>query len=182
MKRLLVAHQFPVVRYGLIKLIEEHVECAVAAEADTVSQALQRVREAEWDVVVIGFSFGGQGGLKLLKAISEIRPSARLIVFSRHSEEVYARQSLKAGAAGYLTKDSSRAEVVHAIQAVLSGERYVRPQLAERRARPHRALSDREYEVMRLLASGRTVGDIASLLSLSERRVSTYRAHLLQKL
>jgi DNA-binding NarL/FixJ family response regulator len=182
MKRLLVAHSFPLVRYGLLKLVEEHIDGVVAAEASTVSQALQRVREAAWDVVVIGFSFGGQGGLELLKAITEIRPKMPVVVFSRHVEEVYAHRSFKAGAAAYVTKDSSRAEVVHAIQTVMSGGRYVRPQLAETGVHPHRPLSDREYEVMRLLASGRTVGDIASLLSLSARTVSTYRARLLQKL
>jgi DNA-binding NarL/FixJ family response regulator len=182
MKRLLVAHGFPVVRYGLIKLVEEHLHGVVAAEAGTVTQTLQRVREAEWDVVVIGFSFCGEGGLELLKAIKEIRPNVRVLVISSHVEEAYARRSLKAGAAGYVTKDSSRAELVHAIQTVMSGASYVRPHLADTRVHPHRVLSDREFEVMRLLASGRTVGDIASLLSLSDRTVSTYRARLLQKL
>jgi DNA-binding NarL/FixJ family response regulator len=114
-----------------------------------------------------------------------------VLVVSTHSEDLYARRSFKAGAAGYVTKDSSRAALVHAIQKVMSGGRYVSPHLAEtlvadlesRRVHPpHQTLSDREFEVMRLLASGKTVGEIASLLSLSGRTISTYRARLLHKL
>jgi len=191
MKRLLVVHSFPVVSYGLIKLVEEHLHEVTVVEAGTGSEALQRVREADWDLVVMGLSFGGRGGLELLKAIKEVRPKLPVLVFSIYSEELYARRSFKAGAAGYVRKDSSRAEVLQAIQKVMSGGRYVSPQLAEtliadlesRRAHPpHRALSDREFEVMRLLASGQTVSQIASLLSLSSRTISTYRARLLRKL
>jgi DNA-binding NarL/FixJ family response regulator len=139
----------------------------------------------------MGLSFGGRGGLELLKAIKDLRPKVAVLVVSAHSEELYARRSLKAGAAGYVTKDSSQAELVHAIQKVMSGGRYISSRLAEtlvedleseRVPPPHRALSDREFEVMRLLASGKTVGEIASLLSLSDRTISTYRARLLHKL
>jgi DNA-binding NarL/FixJ family response regulator len=191
MKRLLIVHRFPVVRYGIVKLVEEHFDRVAVTEAGTVNQALQRVREADWDLVVMGLCFSGRGGIELLKTIKELRPKLAVLVFSSHSEELYARRSLKAGAAGYLTKDSSRAEIVHAMQKVMSGGRYVSPQLAELLAAdlssrrihpPHRALTDREFEVMRLLASGKTVGEIASLLSLSDRTISTYRTRLLQKL
>jgi two-component system, NarL family, invasion response regulator UvrY len=131
------------------------------------------------------------GGGELLKAIKALRPKLAVLVFSVYSEEMYARRSFNAGAAGYLTKDASRAEVMRAIQRVISGGRYVSPEVGEtlaadleaRRAHPpHRALSDREFEVMRLLASGKTIGEIASLLSLSNRTISTYRSRLLQKL
>jgi DNA-binding NarL/FixJ family response regulator len=191
MNRVLVVHRFPVVRYGVIKLVEEHFRRVVAAEAGTVSEALQHLREKDWDLVVMGLSFGGRGGLELLKAIKELRPKLPVLVLSTHSEELYARRSFEAGAAGYVTKESSRTEVLHAIQKVMSGGRYVSPDLAEtlvadlgsRRVHPpHRLLSDRELEVMRLLASGKTVGEIASLLSLSGRTISTYRARLLHKL
>jgi DNA-binding NarL/FixJ family response regulator len=191
MKRVLIVHRFPLVRYGLVKLVEEHFHGVTVAEAATVSEALQRVREANWDLVVMGLSFGGRGGLELLKAIKGLRPKVAVLVVSAHSEELYARRSLKAGAAGYVTKDSSQAELVHAIQMVMSGGHYVSSTLAEtlvedpeslRVPPPHRALSDREFEVMRLLASGKTVGEIASLLSLSDRTISTYRARLLHKL
>lgn len=190
MKRLLVVHRFPVVRYGLVKLVQEHFHGVAVAEAGTVSQALQRVREEDWDLVVTGLSFGGRGGLELLKAIKDLRPKVAVLVFSAHSEELYARRSFKAGAAGYVTKDSSQAELVHAIRKVMSGDRYMSSKLRETlvgnleplRVPPHQALSDREFEVMRLLASGKTVGEIASLLSLSVQTISTYRARLLHKL
>ena len=191
MKRLLIVHRFPVVRYGLIKLIEEHLHGVLVAEAGTASDALKRVRDANWDLVVMGLSFPGRGGVELLKAVRALRPNLAVLVFSVYSEEMYARRSFNAGAAGYLTKDASRAEVVRAIHRVISGGRYVSPELGEtlaadlesRRAHPlHRALSDREFEVMRLLASGKTIGEIASLLSLSDRTISTYRARLLEKL
>jgi two-component system invasion response regulator UvrY len=191
MKRLLVVHRFPIVRYGLIKLVDEYVDGVAVSEADTVGQALQRVREADLDLVVMGLSLGGRGGLGLLKAIKDLRPQLPVIVFSTHPEEMYARRSVAAGAVGYVTKDSSRAEVAHAIQKVLSGGSYMSTRLAETRVadlesprgdRGRRVLSDREYEVMRLLAAGHTVDDIAGRLSVSDRTISTYRARLLRKL
>src|ERR1700730_17800042 len=111
MKRMLVVGGFPIVRYGLIKLVEEHFHGAVPAEAGTASQALQRVREADWDLVVMGLGFGGPGRLEFLKAIKALRPKLAVLVYSNHSEDLYARRSFKAGAAGYLTTHSSRAEV-----------------------------------------------------------------------
>jgi two-component system invasion response regulator UvrY len=191
MKRLLVVHRYPVVRYGLIKLIEAHLPGVLVAEAGTASEALERVREADWDLIVTGLSFPGRGGVELLKAIKALRPRVPVLVFSAHSAEMYARRSFSAGAAGYLTKDAPWTEVVRAIERVMSGGRYVSPQVAETLAAdlesqqahpPHRALSDREFEVLRLLASGKTIGEIATLLSLSDRTISTYRARLLQKL
>jgi DNA-binding NarL/FixJ family response regulator len=139
----------------------------------------------------MGLSFGRRGGLVLLTRIKHLRPTLPVLVVSTHSEEVYARRSFKAGAMGYATNDSSRAEVVSAIRQVMSGGRYVSPHLtgghaaepgAGRRHSAQRALSDRELEVMRLLASGMTVRDIASLLSVSDGTVRTYRARLLHKL
>jgi DNA-binding NarL/FixJ family response regulator len=131
MKRLLVIHRFPIVRYGLIKLVDEYVQDVYVSEAGTVTQALQCVRETDWDLVVMGLSFGSSGGLELLKAIKDLRPQLLVIVLSSHAEELYARRSFAAGAAGYVTKDSSRAEVVHAIREVMSGGRYRSAQLAE---------------------------------------------------
>jgi DNA-binding NarL/FixJ family response regulator len=191
MKRVLIVHRFPVVRYGLIRLIEEHFRRVVVVETGTIDEALEHVREADWDLVVMGLSFGGTGGLELLKAIKDLRPQLPVIVFSTHAEELYARRCFAAGAAGYVTKDSSPAEVAHAIRKVLSGGCYLSSRLAETRAdalnspprgRAHRVLSDREYEVMRLLAAGHTVGDIAGRLSVSPRTITTCRAHLLRKL
>jgi DNA-binding NarL/FixJ family response regulator len=179
------------VRYGLIKLVDEYVHGVAVSEAGTATQALQCVREADWDLVVMGLSFGGRGGLELLKAIKHLRANLPILVFSMHAEEHYAHRSFKAGAAGYLTKDRPGAELVQAIRKVIAGGRYVSPQFAETLVAdlnsridhpPHDTLSDREFEVMRLLASGKTVGEIASLLLLSGRTISTYRARLLNKL
>jgi DNA-binding NarL/FixJ family response regulator len=190
-KRLLVVHTFPVVRYGVRKLVEEHCRGLVAEEAAGPDDALDRVREGDWDLVVMGLSFGGRGGLELLKALKQLRANLPILVFSMHSEDHYARRSFKAGAAGYLTKDCPSTELVQAIRKVVAGGRYVSPRLAETLVAdlnsridrpPHDTLSDREFEVMRLLASGKTVGEIASLLLLSGRTISTYRARLLNKL
>jgi DNA-binding NarL/FixJ family response regulator len=191
MKRLLVVYRFPIVRYGLIKLVDEYVHGVAVSEAGTATQALQCVREADWDLVMMGLSFGRTGGLELLKAIKDLRPQLPVIVFSTHAEELYARRCFAAGAAGYVTKDSSRAEVAHAIRKVLSGGCYMSSRLSETRVadlesprgdRVCRVLSDREYEVMRLLAACHTVRDIARRLSVNDRTISTYRARLLRKL
>jgi DNA-binding NarL/FixJ family response regulator len=191
MKRLLIVHRFPIVRYGLTKLVEEYVQGVAVSEAGAVMQALECVRDADWDLVVMGLSFGRTGGLELLKAIKDLRPHLSVIVFSTHAEELYARRSFAAGAAGYVTKDSSRAELAHAIRNVLSGGCYMSTPLAEtgvvdikspRGNRGRRVLSDREYEVMRLLAAGHTVDEIAGRLSVNARTISTYRARLLRKL
>jgi DNA-binding NarL/FixJ family response regulator len=179
------------VRYWLIKLVDEYVHGVAVSEAGTATQALQCVREAHWDLVMMGLSFGRTGGLELLKAIKDLRPHLSVIVFSTHAEELYARRSFAAGAAGYVTKDSSRAELAHAIRKVLSGGCYMSSRLSETRVadleaprgdRMCRVLSDREYEVMRLLAAGHTVRDIARRLSVNDRTISTYRARLLRKL
>jgi DNA-binding NarL/FixJ family response regulator len=178
------------VRYGLMKLVDEYVQGVAVSETGTVMQALQRVRGADWDLVMMGLSFGGASGLELLKAIKDLRPQLPVLVFSTHAEGLYARRSFAAGAAGYITKDSSPAEVACAIRTVMSGGRYLSSQLAEtpvafgsRGGDPaHRVLSDREYEVMRLLAAGHTVGDIAGRLSVSNRTISNDRARLLRKL
>ena len=183
-KRVLVVHRFPIVRCGVIKLIEAHIVDVVVDEAATVSLGLQRVREASWDLVAVGFSFGDRSGIELVKGIKALRPNVPVLVFSTHSEEAYAHRSFDAGAAGYVTLDSSREEVVRALQTVLSGAKYVSPRVGAmlRSLDSRRALSDREYEVMRLLASGRTVSEIASLLSLSVRTIRTSRTRVVHKL
>jgi two-component system invasion response regulator UvrY len=139
---------------------------------------------------VLDLSLGGRSGLELIKQFKEIRPRLPILVLSMHSEEQYARRSFRAGAAGYITKDSPRAELVRAVNNVIKGGRYVSAGLAEilitdlERGSDgplHEALSNREFEVMCLIASGKTVGEIASLLSLSDKTISTYRARILEK-
>jgi len=142
-------------------------------------------------MVVLDLSLSGRSGLDVLKDLKQIQPGTPVLVLTMHSEEQYARRAFKAGAAGYITKDSSRAELSTDIDKVLSGGKYVSPILAEKLITylekgtdrpPQDMLSDREFEVMRLIASGKTVSEIAQLLALSDKTISTYRARILEKM
>jgi two-component system, NarL family, invasion response regulator UvrY len=142
-------------------------------------------------VAVLDLSLGDASGLEVLKELKQVRPKLPVLILSMHSEEQYARRAFKAGAAGYITKDSPRAELVEAISRVIEGRRYVSSALAETLAAdlergdyraPHESLSDREFEVMCLISSGKTLSEIADLLSLSEKTISTYRARVLEKM
>lgn len=149
------------------------------------------MREQDWDIVVLDISLGGRSGLEVLKEIKQIRPRLPVLILSMHSEEQFARRAFRAGADGYITKDSPRSELVKAIMKVTEGGSYVSSALAEKLVvdlrrdtdrPPHETLSDREYEVMRLIASGKTIGEIADLLSLSNNTISTYRSRILDKM
>lgn len=192
MMRILLVDDHEVVRDGVKKIFEEERSVDTHfGEASTPPEALHLATEQEWDVVVLDLSLGGRSGLEVLKELNNIRPKLPVLILSMHSEEQYARRAFKAGAAGYVTKDSPRDELFQAIKKVISGARYVSPSLAEKlvvdlsrgesRA-PHETLSDREFEVMCLIASGKTVGEIADLLSLSDKTISTYRGRLLEKM
>src|SRR5229473_2524629 len=191
MKRILIVDDHEVVREGIRQIFEEQSGTAAFGQAGTVAEALRLARDENWDVAVLDLSLAGRSGLEVLKELKQISPRLPVLILSMHSEEQYARRAFKAGAAGYITKDSPRAELVKAINKVAQGGRYVSPALAEelvidleRRSDrpPHETLSDREFEVMRLIASGKTVGEIASLLSLSDSTISTYRARILEKM
>ena len=191
MKKILIIDDHEVVRDGVKRICEEQPGPTVVGEASNGPEALRLARDEPWDIAVLDLSLGSRSGLEVLKELKQIRPRLPVLILSMHSEEQYARRAFKAGAAGYITKDSPRAELVEAIDKVLNGGRYVSPALAERlvidlgkdadRA-PHEALSDREFEVMCLIASGKTVGEIAAQLSLSDKTISTYRARLLEKM
>jgi two-component system, NarL family, invasion response regulator UvrY len=192
MKRVLIADDHAVVRNGVKKIFEEQPEETTFGEAGTALEVLKLVRGENWDLVVLDISLGGgRNGLDALKRMREIRPRLRVLILTMHTEEQYARRAFKAGAAGYITKDSSRAELLKAINKVIEGGNYVSPALAEKLIvdlqrgtdlAPHEALSDREFEVLRLIASGKTVREVADLLSLSDKTISTYRARLLEKM
>ena len=180
-----------VVREGVKWILDEQPDAATFGEASTVQEALRLVREQDWDVVVLDLSLGDRSGLEVLKELKQLRPRLPVLILSMHSEEQYARRAFKAGASGYITKDSPRAELVKAINKVAEGGRYVSLAFAEELVidlkrgsdrPPHEALSDREFEVMCLIASGKTVGEIAVLLSLSDKTISTYRARILEKM
>ncbi|HXD18532.1 MAG TPA: response regulator transcription factor [Vicinamibacterales bacterium] len=189
--RVLIVDDHAVLRDGLKNILDEPRGTAVCHEASTAQEAVQSVERQEWDLVVLDISLGEISGLDVLKRIRQMRPKLPILIFTMHPERQYARRSLKAGASGYVTKDSSPTELRQAIRQVVAGRRYVSPSLAETLVadleageirQPHESLSDREFEVMRLIASGKTVGEIAALLSLSDRTVSTYRARILEKM
>jgi DNA-binding NarL/FixJ family response regulator len=191
MKRILIVDDHEVLRDGVKRIFDKQPGTIIFGEAGTVQEALRLVREQDWDVVVLDLSLGDRSGLEVLKELKRIRPRLPVLILSMHSEEQFARRAFKAGAAGYITKDSPRAELVKAINKVIGGGRYASPALAEKLIvdlgkdtdRPlHESLSDREFEVMRLIASGKTVGEIADLLSLSDSTISTYRARILEKM
>jgi two-component system, NarL family, invasion response regulator UvrY len=190
MRRVLLVEDHQIVRDGLKTLLREQA-ITVFGEASTAADALSLAREEEWDLAVVDISLGARSGLDVVREIKQIRPKVPVLVLSMHSEEQYARRAYKAGAAGYITKDSPRAELASAIAKVIGGGRYVSTTFADRLVvdlerdtdqPPHQALSDREFEVMRLMASGKTTGEIAELLALSDKTVSTYRARILEKM
>jgi len=140
---------------------------------------------------VLDISLGARSGLEVLKELKQLRPKLPVLILSMHSEAQYARRAFKAGASGYITKESSHAELVTAINKVIEGRRYVSAALAEKLVfdiergtggPPHESLSDREFEVMCLIASGKTVTEVAEVLSLSDKTISTYRARILEKM
>lgn len=191
MRKLLIIDDHEVVRDGVKRIFEDQPESTVFGEASTIPEALRLVQEEDWDAVVLDLSLGGRGGLELLKELKSIRPKLPVVILSMHSEEQYARRAFMSGAAGYVTKDAPRQELVKAVRKVIQGGRYVSPALAENLAvnlergavgQPDEALSNREFEVLRLIGSGKTVGEIANLLSLSDKTISTYRARILLKM
>jgi two-component system, NarL family, invasion response regulator UvrY len=191
MIHILIVDDHAVVRDGVKRLVDEQLGAAIFGEASTAQEALQLVREAHWAVMVLDIALGERKGLEVLKELQQLYPKLPVLILSMHAEDQYARRAFKAGAAGYITKDSARAELVTALNKVIHGGKYVSPMLAEKlvvdmkrgTGQPlHEALSDRELEVMSLIASGKTVSQIAELLSLSDKTISTYRARMLEKM
>jgi len=191
MLRILLVDDHTVVRDGIKRMFDEQPDTAVFGEGSTPHDAIRLVGEQEWDVMVLDLTLGERSGLEVLKEVLKIRPRLPVLILSMHSEEQYARRAFRAGASGYITKDCTRTELVAAIRKVLKGGKYVTPALAEKLVLdlergadrpPHETLSDREYQVMCLIASGKTVSEIAGLLSLSDKTISTYRARILEKM
>jgi len=191
MKKILIVDDHEVVREGVKRILNAKPGTIVFGEAGAAPDALRLVREQDWDVVVLDLSLGSRNGLELLKEFKQVRPKLPVLILSMHPEEQYARRAFKAGAAGYVTKDSSRAELAEAVDSVAAGGKYITRALAEKLIvdlergsdrPPHETLSDREFEVMQLIASGKTVTEIAALLSLSDKTISTYRVRILEKI
>jgi DNA-binding NarL/FixJ family response regulator len=172
-------------------ILADHFKKAVFGEARNAHEALTRAAKEKWDVVVLDITMPGRSGLEVLREIKRLRPKLPVLVLSMHPEDQFAVRLLKAGAAGYLTKESAGDELVGAIEKVTAGGRYISPTLAERMASyldmdvqkaPHERLSDREFLILRMIASGKTVSQIGKELSLSVKTISTYRARLLEKM
>jgi two-component system invasion response regulator UvrY len=191
MIKVLIADDHPIVRQGLRQILASTADMEVAGEAVNSQEALDQVRVGGWDVLVLDITMPGRSGFDILKELKHEQPDLPVLVLSIHAEEQLALRALKAGAAGYLTKENAPEELVKALRKVVSGGRYISPHLAESLAfdldmtsdRPrHEMLSDREFQVMQLMATGKTLLEIAEELSLSAKTVSTYRTRLLEKL
>ncbi len=190
MKKILMIDGHEVARVGLKYILGEAIPASILSDADTAQAALRLVAEQEWDLVLLELSLDGNRGLEVLKEIKRRRPHMPVLIVSGYAEKQYAFRAIKAGAAGYFSKNNDAAELVAAATKVLQGGRYVSSSLAETlSADVHRdgaesvseLLSDREFQVMRFIGSGKTVGEIAKVLSLSDKTVSTYRARILEK-
>jgi DNA-binding NarL/FixJ family response regulator len=189
--RILIADDHAVVRRGIRQILAEAFKRATFGEAANSQEALERVWKDPWDVVILDVTMPGRSGLELLKEIKRARPKLPVLILSMHSEDQFAVRLLKAGASGYMTKESAADELVGAVNKAVAGGRYVSVALAEKLAglivhddlsAPHESLSDREFLILRMIASGKPVSVIARELSLSVKTVSTYRARLLQKM
>ena len=190
MTRILIADDHAVFRRGLAETLGEAFSRVTFGEAKTAQETLEHVRRQDWDVVILDISMPGKSGLDILDDLHRLRPKLPVLLLSMHPEGQYARRALKSGAAGYLTKESVPEELKEAVRRVQAGGRYVSASLAEnlafdlRRAADtpvHELLSDREFQVLRMIASGRTVKQIADEIALSVKTISTYRARILLK-
>ena len=191
MIQVLLADDHAIVRAGLRELLADTGDIAVAGEAGTGQEALARVREGEYDVIVLDMSMPGRSGVELIKQIKKEKPRLRILILSMHSEAQYAVRALKAGASGYLTKDGAADQLVAAIRRIAAGGAYVSPEAAERLARdfdrpadapPHTSLSDREFQVFQAIVAGKTITAIAGELSLSVKTVSTHKTRIMEKM
>ncbi len=187
----LIADDHAVVRQGLKQILEEQPDMRIAGEAQNGGEVLDLLATGSPDVVLMDISMPGRNGLEILKDIRRLRPKLPVLILSMHPESQYALRALKNGAAGYITKDSAPEELVTAVRHAVGGRKYVSASLAEKLAveleRPsaqalHESLSDRELQILCLIASGKTPTGIAEELSLSVKTVSTYRTRILQKM
>jgi DNA-binding NarL/FixJ family response regulator len=186
----LLVDDHPVVRQGIKQILTDAFESINVGEAQDAAGALREVRSSSWSVVVLDISLPDASGLDILRDIRSERPNLPVLILSMHPSEQFARRAIKAGAVGYLTKHSDPRELVHAIHTLHEGGIYINPDLelgsspsqeSESR-RPHDILSDREYQVLRMIALGKTVSEIATEIKLSVKTVSTYRARVLEKM
>ncbi len=191
MIRVVVADDHTIVREGLKQLLTAADDLIVVGEAQNGHEVLQRIRENHFDVLLLDMSMPGKSGIELIKQVHSEKPKLRILVLSMHEEEEYAVRALKAGAAGYITKESASAQLVAAIRKVAGGGAFISPAVAEQLALgampqseglPHTALSDREFQVFHMLVRGVSVTVIADTLNLSVKTVSTHKSSVMQKM
>jgi two-component system invasion response regulator UvrY len=193
MINILLADDHPYLRRGLVQILTDEFPGAVIGEASNAPELLEQAQKQRWDMVVLDLNMPGRGGLEALHELKRLFPSLPVLVLSMHPEDQFAVRVLRAGGAGYLTKESAPQELVHAIKTIWNGGKYITPKAAELLAaylhqhgnseQPlHSSLSDREYQVFCLIAGGSTITDISDQLSLSVKTISTYRSRILAKL
>jgi DNA-binding NarL/FixJ family response regulator len=191
MTRIVIADDHAIVREGLKRIVGDAAGFEVAGEAADGTEVMQRVRELDFDVLVLDLSMPGRSGMELIKLVKAEKPKLRILVLSMHQESQYAVRAIKSGASGYLTKESAPAQLEQAIRKIAGGGAYISAEVAEQLAlgampgsesAPHESLSDREFEVFRALVKGSSVTEIAGELHLSVKTVSTHKANLMHKL
>ncbi len=191
MIRTLLADDHTLVREGIRRLLDSDPDIEVVAEASRGPEALDLALRLEPNVVLLDVSMPGRGGLETLRDLKDRRPQVRVLMLTVHPEDHFAIRCIKAGADGYMVKDAAPEELIRAIRRVASGHKYITPELAEQLAmtvgqdfedQPHELLSDREFQVMQLIAGGKTVSEIGNELNLSVKTISTYRARILEKM
>lgn len=190
--RILCVDDHAIFRQGVKQILATYDRQAKIGEAATAAAAVQLARESRWDLVILDLSLPDRSGLQVLTDLKREQPELPVIVLSMHAEDEYAIRALRIGASGYVTKESAPEELVAALQKVMRGGRYMTPTLAEKIAfsyaspataeKPHHSLSERELEVLQLIGAGKSLKEIASMLSLSVKSVGTYRARVLEKM
>ena len=189
--KILIVDDHAVVRKGIKLILSELDEPVVIGQAGNGSEAMRLIREEPWDMVLLDISLPGKNGIEVLKQIKAEYKKLPVLMLSMYPDDQYALRAIRAGAAGYMTKEAAPDELLQIIAKVRKGGRYISPELAEKLLfelednadeLPHLALSDREFEVLRLIASGKTVSEIAAMLSLSVKTISTYRTRILEKM
>ncbi len=189
--KILIADDHALIRRGLKQIIDEEFPSATTGEAEDCQQVLDRVRKDAWDIVILDLTMPGGDGLEVLKQIKVIRPQLPVLILSMHTEDQFGTAVLKQGAAGFLSKRTASEELAKAIRQVTRGGKYITPTLAEKLAfeverdtdkPPHKTLSNREYQVFLMLASGKSVNEISQELSLSEKTIRQFRSRLLAKM
>ncbi len=191
MLKILLADDHAVVRQGVKQILVEAFNKAIYGEAQNAHELLELIHKERWDMVVLDLTMPGGSGLDVLKQIKHDHPQLPVLILSMHPEDQYAVRTLKAGAAGYLNKESAPEELIQALRKILRGGKYISASVAEELVLhvgpeddrpPHKQLSDREYQVLCMIASGKAVKEIATELSLSAKTISTYRARILEKM